>query len=105
MRSTRIADNRNPGRRRVQGDDVEVAETLASLSDRNRLLDLREGIEQAKEALEVYERLNDTRRRASALCYLAQLLYDDQQLDAAEEAASQSIDLLRERVDGSPSAN
>jgi len=86
---------------REWGDDVEVAETLGFLSDKNRLLDLREeGIQQAKEALGIYERLDDTRGRAHALCHLAELLYDDQQLDAAEEAASQTINLLPERVDG-----
>ena len=86
---------------RERGDDVEVAETLRYLSNANRLLRLHnEGIQQAKEALEIYERLDHTPGRASALGNLAQLLYGDQQLNAAAEAASQSIDLLPEKVDG-----
>jgi len=86
---------------RERRDDADVAGTLGYLSDTNRLLDLHEeGTQQAKEALEIYERLNDAPGRAYALCNLAQLLYDDQQLDAAEEAVSQSIDLLPERLDG-----
>ena len=85
---------------RERGDALEVADTLGRLSDVNRLLDLHEeGIQQAKEALEIYEQHNDTFGRAHCLCDLAWLLYDDQQLDAAEEAVSQSIGLLPERVD------
>jgi len=85
---------------RERGDDLEVARTLGYLCEMNRLLDLdEEGIEQAKEAVEISERLNDTFERAHSLCGLAWLLYEDQQLDAAEEAASQSIDLLPERID------
>ena len=87
---------------RDRGDDVEVALTLEFLSDANRLLGLREeGIQQAKEALEIYEQFNDTLGRAYVLCTLARLFYEDQRFDAAEEAASQSIDLFPERVDGS----
>ena len=85
---------------RERGDDFEVATTLRCLSDVNRMLDLHEeGIQQAKEGLEIYERLNDTFGRAHCLRDLAWLLYDDRQLDAAEEAALQSINLLPERVD------
>ena len=86
---------------RERGDDAEVALALGFLSDANRLLHLREeGIQQAKMALEIYEQLDDTPNRASALCDLAWLWYEDERFDAAEEAASQSIDLLPERVDG-----
>ena len=81
--------------RRMGRDDLGVIQALRSLSDANRLLGLRkEGIQQAKEALEICERLDDTFWRAHSLRSLAWLLYDDRQLDAAEEAASQSIDLL-----------
>jgi len=79
---------------------LEVADTLSFLSNTNRMMGLyEEGIQQGKEALEIYERLNDTFGQARCLCDLAWLLYEDQQLDAAEEAASQSINLLPESVD------
>ena len=80
---------------RTRGDDLGVVETLDLLSDTNRMLDLyEEGIQQAKEALEISERLDNTFERAYSSFGLAHLLYDDQQLDAAEEAASISMDLL-----------
>jgi len=85
---------------RERGGDSEIARTLRSLSDVNRLLGLHEeGMQQAREALEIYEELNDTFQRAHSLHLLAWLLYQDQQLDAAEEAASQSINLLPGTVD------
>ena len=88
---------------REQGDDFEVAKTLRCLSNANRPLKLREeGIGQVKEALEIYKRLDDTLGRAHSLCNLAWLSYEGQQLGAAEEAASQSIDLLSDsKVDRS----
>jgi len=79
------------------GDDNGVATTLAELSDANRLIGLRkEGTEQAKEASEIFERLGDTGRQADCLIKLALSLCFDEQLDAAEEAASRAIDLLPE---------
>jgi len=85
---------------REWGDGFEVARTLSALSDANRLLGLcKEGIQQAREALEIYEHLNDTFEQAHSLHNLAWSLYEYQQLDAAEEAASQSINLLPEGVD------
>ena len=78
-----------------QGDDVQVAKTLRFLADANRLLGLREeGIRQAKEALEIDERLNDTTGQIHSLRRLAELLYDDKQLGAAEEVAYRAINLL-----------
>ena len=80
-----------------RGDDWEVASTLRFISGADRWLDLyKEGIERAKEALEIYRRLDDTLGQAQALQQLTWLLYDDEQLDAAEEAALQVIDLLGE---------
>jgi len=74
-----------------------VAETLSLLSDTNRLMGLpKEGIQQAKEALEIYESLGDTVEQAQCLNYLASSLHSDDQLDAAEEAASRAINLLPE---------
>ena len=65
------------------------------LSDANRLLGLyEEGIPQAKEALGVCERLNCLPGQAQYLEFLARLLCSDEQLYAAEEAASRAIELF-----------
>ena len=83
---------------REQEDDDEIGLTLSYLSDANRWMDLRkEGIEQAREASEIFERLGDTARQARCLIDLAWLMHDDEQLDAAEEAALSAIDLLPEK--------
>ena len=83
---------------RTRGDVLEVAMALMSLGDANRLLHFHEeGIEQAKEALEIYERLDITEGRVQSLQLLARLLYGDKQLDAAEEAAFRTIDLLPDK--------
>ena len=88
---------------RAQGGDSEVAEILRSISSADRLLHLyKEGIERAGEALEIYEQLNDIREQARSWQQLAWLLYDDGQLDAAEEAASQVIELLSDEDDKFP---
>ena len=47
--------------------------------------------------MELYERLDNTYGQASSLNRLAQLLRDDNQLDAAESAALRAIDLLRNK--------
>ena len=83
---------------RERGDDRQVALTLSSLSDANRRMELYdEGIQQAKEASEIFERLSNTVEEAKCLVDLARLLHDDKQLDAAEEAISRAIDLLPEK--------
>jgi tetratricopeptide (TPR) repeat protein len=80
---------------REQGDDFQVAQTLWMLAYTNWRLSLRrEGLLQAKESLEIFERLNDVLGQVHALQWLAQLLLGDKQLDAAEAAASRSIDLI-----------
>jgi tetratricopeptide (TPR) repeat protein len=80
---------------REQGNDFQVAETLMFLADANRLLGLHtEGIQQAKESLGILEQLDHTSEQADALRFLAYLLCEVNQLDAAEEAASQSINLI-----------
>ena len=80
---------------REQGDDNWVAITLNSLADVNRMLGLyAEGIENVKDSLEILERLNRTLEQADAHHWLARLLYGDNQLDAAEDAASRSVALL-----------
>ena len=83
------------GLSRERGDDFWVAVALRDLSETNRQMFLcKEGIESAKEALEIFERLGNTARGAECLKYLAWLFYDDKQFDAAEEAASRVINLL-----------
>ena len=84
--------------RREQGDASQVALTLWRLSVASRVLCLsKEGISQAKEALEIYEQLGDTTQRARCLSELSRLLFDDRQLDAAEGAAVQSRKLFSEK--------
>jgi tetratricopeptide (TPR) repeat protein len=81
--------------RREWGCDFEVAKTLRFLAQANLRLHLyNEGIPQAKESLEIFERLNNAPGQARSLQELAWLLLGNNQLDAAEEAASRSIDLL-----------
>ena len=86
---------------REGGEDEDVALTLRRLSGANRQLGLyKEGMEQAREALGILERLGETVDQADSLdqadCLddLARLLHSDGQLDAAEEAASRAISLL-----------
>ena len=64
------------------------------LSGTNELLGLRkEGIRQAKEVLEILERLGHGVGQAGCLLDLAELFLGDQQLDAAEDAALRAIGL------------
>ena len=82
---------------REQGNDFKVARTLRRLSDADRRMGMgREGMWQAKEASEIFERLGNTVDQALSLIDLAWSLYQDGQLNAAEEAASRGIDLLPE---------
>ena len=84
--------------RKERGDDFQVAETLRFIAGANRLLGLhKEGVEQTKQALEIYKRLDSAEGQANAWQWLARLLFDDNQLDAAEEAASRVTDLLGQR--------
>ena len=83
---------------RERGDDLEIANALGYLSDANRLLGLhKEGICQAKEALGIFKRLDDKLGQAHSYQWLAWLSHADDQLDAAEEAASRAIDLLSDK--------
>jgi len=83
---------------REQGDDFQVALTLRSLSDANRQIGLsEEGIQQAKEALGIFEQLGQMVHQADSLLSLAWALRQDKQFDAAEEAASRAIDILSEK--------
>ena len=81
---------------RESGDDYQIALTLINLSDANRMLGFREeGIWQAREALDIFVRLGETRQQATCLIVLASLLHEDKQLDAAEEAAIRATDLTK----------
>jgi tetratricopeptide (TPR) repeat protein len=83
---------------RQRGDDARVAETLRNLSMVNRLLKInKEGIGRANEALEIFQRINDTTGQAKTLNSLAWVLCSDGQLGAAEKAASHAIDLISEK--------
>lgn len=83
--------------RRKQGDDDQVAQTLKNLSGANHLLGfVKEGIQQVKEASEIFGRLGIAAKQAGCLIVLASLLHRDEQLNAAEEAASHAIGLLPE---------
>jgi len=82
---------------RERGTDGQVAQALMEISDTNRAIGLHEeGIQQAREALGIYERLNYTGQQADCLIKLAALLGSDNQFDAAEEAAFRAIALLPE---------
>ena len=84
-----------------QGDTHWIAVTSSDLSDTNRRLGLcEEGIQQAKEASEAFERLGKTANQAESLTDLAWLLYEDDQFDGAEEAVSRAINLLPEKGEG-----
>ena len=80
---------------RIRGDDHQVAQTLSELSDANQLMGFPgEGIQQAKEASGIFERLGDRAKQAGCLIELARSFHSDGQFNAAGEAASRAIDLL-----------
>ena len=83
---------------RERKDDSLVAHTLFRLSRANRGLGLHEeGIQQATEALGIYERLGDTIAQARCWKGLAKLFRLEGQLNTAEKAASRAIDRLPEK--------
>ena len=83
---------------RERESDHQVARVLKHLSNANRKLGLRkEGIDQAKGALEIYERIGARGSQAETLLALVWLLVEDNQLDPAEEAATRAIELLMEK--------
>jgi tetratricopeptide (TPR) repeat protein len=83
---------------RERGDDHQLIRTLRHLSWTHLSMRLhKEGIRQAKEASEISERLGDRVEQALCSIDLAWLLRYDNQLNAAEEAASRAIDLLPEK--------
>ncbi|KAF9787226.1 armadillo-type protein [Thelephora terrestris] len=83
---------------RKEGDDANLARTLKQLSDANRRLNLlEEGIQQSKEASEIFKRLGNTGQQAECLINLAHLLLDGDEYDAAEEAVTTAIESLPEK--------
>ena len=82
---------------RKSGDARQVAKTFLYLCDTDRALGLGgESMQQAWEALEIFERLGDTVKQAKCFIRLGRASYDDGELDAAEEAALRAIELLPE---------
>ena len=82
---------------RERGRDVRVADVLWNLCNTNQHMGLYdEGVQQARECSEIYERLGHTVGQADCLSQLARLFEGQEQLDAAEEAASRAITLLPE---------
>jgi len=83
---------------RQRGNRRAVALTLRRLSEVNRILGFREeGIRLAEESLQLYKQFKDVVGQAGCSLDLARLFYGNKWLDAAEEAASRTIDLLSER--------
>ena len=79
---------------REREDDMRVAGTLCDLSGANGELGLyKEGLQQAKEALGIIERIGSPVAQAVCLIEVAGLLYSDNQLDAAEETVFRIINL------------
>jgi len=77
------------------GSDYLVARTLKRLAGVNWVLGLlEEGIQQAKEVSDIFERRGDVAEQAACLALLGNLFIADNQPDAAEEATMQSINLL-----------
>jgi len=77
---------------RGQGNDYMVAETLSSLVTIHAQSEA-EGISQVKEALGIYEKLDNTAGQANCLSQLALLFIRVNQVDAAEDAVSRAINL------------
>ncbi|KAF9793337.1 hypothetical protein BJ322DRAFT_121064 [Thelephora terrestris] len=83
---------------RERGNDYGVATILQALSRSNIVLDrLEEGIDQAREAIEIYERLGKTMKCVGCLDSLAQSFWAAGQLDAAEEVIVEALKLLPEK--------
>ena len=77
------------------GNNSQVARALEELADANRRLNLyEEGVQQAREASEIYKQLGDTAGQADCLTIVAWTLCAGGQLDAAEDTAFRTIDLL-----------
>ena len=84
---------------RRRGNDISIAITLRSISDANLHFKLfEEGIQQAKEAAEIFERFGDAVRKRGCLIIVAFLLHADNQLDTAEEVTLRALNLSPENL-------
>jgi len=82
---------------RERGSGIGVARALRHLCNANlHMSHYDEGVQRAREGLEIYERLGDTGGQAECLIQLAWLFLGRKRLEAAEEAASCAIHLLPE---------
>ena len=83
---------------RERENDEGIVLVLRDLSHASEIPHLYgEGIRQAREALEISERIGHIGYQGDSLVNLAWSLHRDSQNDAAEEAASRAIDLLPEK--------
>jgi len=83
---------------RERGSGHQVARILKHLANANGLMGLpKEGIQLAKEALEIGGRLGGSVLHAQCSIHLAWLLCRDKQFDAAEEAGSRTFDFFPEK--------
>ena len=79
---------------RREGSNDQVSQILQLLSIVYRKMDFyEEGTGQTKEALEIFERLDDVKKRAGCLIIIGLLFLTDKKLDAAEEVALCALDL------------
>jgi len=82
---------------RERGNDYAASLALRLLSNVAQRFGLyEEGIQKVQEALQILERLDNREGQANCLVYLASLLESTNNFDAAEEAASQAMDLFSE---------
>ena len=80
---------------RRRGDSFDVGCILRRLADVNRNLELHEeGIQQVKEALDIFKTIGDTPQQIQCSNDLACLLFENRQLDAAVDVASRALDLV-----------
>ena len=85
---------------RKKEDGPKTGESLRFLSTANKLLGLpKAGIPQAEEAIGIYKNLDWKKWQGDCLRILASLFHDDNQLDAAEKAASEAVGLLSDKKD------
>ena len=83
---------------RERGNDYRIALTLTLLAMTNLLLGIvQEGLDQAREAVEIFERIGDIVEHGASLLGLAAALAENHQLHAAEEAGSRALQLLPEK--------
>ena len=79
---------------RERGNELQAAMTLGLLCTASRLQKSHEGaIQQASEALEIFERLGTTVEQMDSLNDLASAFYSNRQFDAAEEAVTRALKL------------